>query len=101
MSDRKKDAAERRDERNIAGDLDEKSSGQTRHKDKKRWCKGKVGVEHTPVCMPYRKHHGLAVLDGAMKNWRELVCSRCGKVLDYYYPFNRSRGKKKPDWVTS
>lgn len=99
MSKRRQLAAQVRDEKNLPGPEDELSAGVRKHKDKKRWCKGKVGVEHTSVCVPYRG--GISTVLGAeTAKWRQLVCSKCGKILDYYYPF-KGRGKKKPDWVTS
>ena len=100
MSERKAEAAQRRDARATPGPEDEKSSGVRKHKDKKRWCKGKVGVEHTPACMPYKHRYPSTVMGGAQTRWRELVCTKCGKILDYYYPFKSSK-KPKPAWVTS
>lgn len=100
MNDYRKELAETKEARTEPGDLDEKSPGQRRHKDKKRWCKGKVGVEHTPVCMPYKSQHPSTVMRGTQMNWREYVCTKCGKVLDTYFAFRGSK-RKKPDWVTS
>jgi len=98
MSERKADAAKRRDERATKGPEDEPSSGTRKHKDKKRWCKGKVGVEHTPVCVPYRRAR--LSLD-EHNSWCELVCSTCGKTLATWMPFGSRKNNPKPDWVTS
>lgn len=100
MSERKQRAAQIRDARAIPGPEDEPSTGVRKHKDKKRWCKGKEGVEHTGVCMPYRSKYPDSVLNGAFSRYRELVCTKCGKVIDHYYPHKGSK-MLKPDWVTS
>ena len=95
MSDRKKASAEIRNARTIPGAVDELSSGARRKKDKKRWCKGKIGVEHLGVCTIHK------LLEVSEKNifsdWRELVCTRCGKILDRYYPMTKK--SPKPTWV--
>lgn len=91
MSDWKASAIKRRDERATIGPEEEQAGGKAHPKDRRRWCRGKVGVEHTPVCMPH-KH---------VQKWRELVCNTCGKVLDYWYPFGSRKNNPKPDWVTS
>ena len=61
----------------------------------RKWCKGKVGVEHTPKCFDYqaikRWCGGRVRLDG----WKILVCTTCGKELETYFP----RRGDKPDWV--
>ena len=101
MSERKKLAAEARDARNAPGEnIEELSTGQRKHKDKKRWCKGKVGVEHQGVCMPYKSPTLDALGAFGYEQCRQLVCSRCGKVLDSYF-FVKGHKRKKPAWVTS
>lgn len=94
MSDHKQAAAQRRDERNVK--TDERQHAQPAKKDKKKWCRGKVGVEHAPKCMPYAYRGGFAV------DWREFVCVNCGKRLEYYYPlfFKGAINKPAPAWVT-
>lgn len=42
---------------------------------RRKWCRGKVGVEHVKCWVPTRHHH---------RGW-DLVCSRCGKQLGWYY----------------
>ena len=67
-------------------------------KDTKRWCRGKAGVEHVPECRPYK---GGRFMDrGAQEKWREFVCKKCKKVLDYWMPILKSERKNKLAWVT-
>jgi hypothetical protein len=93
MSDWKERSNKRRDERNIK--ISDESVKHSSKKDKKKWCKGKVGTEHTPICMPYSKYTGFK----AFTDCRELVCTNCGKILDTYLPFSLVINKDKPDWV--
>lgn len=89
--DYKQSAIRRRDERHTK--LEETTPGPARHKDKKRWCKGKVGREHVGVCMKYD------VVKKASKytaNWRVLVCTGCGRELDIWYGGKKS---ERPEWV--
>jgi hypothetical protein len=73
-------------------------------KDKKRWCGGKVGKEHKPICGRYVdvKNDYLKNMKqktGALsriENWYILYCSECGKELDTY---NEHWKDPKPDWV--
>jgi hypothetical protein len=67
-------------------------------KDRKPWCGGHVGREHTPQCRRYKEGRVTYLTD-----WRELVCTTCGRQMDVYGPsFHRIVGKplKKPEWVT-
>lgn len=78
-------------------------------KNRKQWCRGKVGTEHKPVCRTYAETKPTCLLakdaGGAFRtaDWRILVCTTCGKELDRYYPLNfaGSRWPKKPPpaWV--
>lgn len=43
-------------------------------KDTKKWCKGKEGVEHKLVCEQSKTYAKL----------KELICTTCGKKLDWY-----------------
>lgn len=45
-------------------------------KNTRRWCKGHVGREHTPVWRNYKSYG----------HWRMLVCTTCGKQLDHDFP---------------
>ena len=65
--------------------------------DRRRWCRGKVGVEHELVCMTYEQAKG-APGRTRKENERFLVCRRCGKELEHYWGYGGP--KKKPDWVT-
>lgn len=69
-----------------------------RRKDRKRWCRGKVGVDHQPVCMTHREAKG-EPLTPAQENERFLVCKRCGREMECYFP-GWLYPSPKPDWVT-
>lgn len=60
-------------------------------KDTKKWCRGVVGREHKLEC---KDHHTL-------KGWKNLECTACGKVLDYWTGDRWARfwNSPKPDWV--
>lgn len=63
--------------------------------DRRRWCRGKVGVEHELVCMTYQEAKG-ALGRFRLASERFLVCKVCGKELENY----RGYEKIKPAWVT-
>lgn len=95
MSEWKRSAAARRDERNAK---DEPKPGRKRRSGRGKWCRGKKGVEHVLVCIDYSlkgrniTRAGLQIYQG----WKVLACSVCGKELEYYYP---NRDKEPPPWV--
>lgn len=94
MSDRKQDAARRRDVRSAKDPSVRPEGGSKR--DTKRWCRGKVGVEHTPECKVYVDVKGYTgMMRNGLKRWRLLVCTTCGKELATYLG-----GKRRPAWVT-
>lgn len=94
MSEWRERANRRRDERQTAVPVIRPPSGSK--KDTKKWCRGKVGKPHTPVCKPYASDRG-----SIFANWRILACSECGKQIDYYYPVTwKNREHRKPEWVT-
>jgi hypothetical protein len=95
MSDRKIDASKRRDIRRDKP-LDEPVKVPAKSKNTKRWCKGKVGVEHKPRCV--KSKSGSNNPENYSFHWRDLVCIQCGKVLDCYWPI-RWRESSKPTWV--
>lgn len=101
---RKQESVDRRDARNIKDDPKPKPTSSK--KNTKRWCKGKKGQEHTPECMSYYNAKGIPMdyLESSMFSavgWRILVCRRCGKELDYFYPMTMfGISKPIPDWVT-
>lgn len=88
MSEWRERANRRRDERHTIGDIRPPASTK---KNTKKWCKGKVGREHKPQCRSDPRYPA---------SWRHLVCTECGKQLDWYYPstFERKR-EPKPAWV--
>lgn len=47
-------------------------------KDRKRWCKGRVGTPHEP---------GVWAAHTSRRNWWEKRCPRCQKILDYWIGF--------------
>jgi len=63
-------------------------------KDRKKWCRGKVGVDHEPQCKNY--HDVVHTSLNYAKNWKLLVCAKCGKNLDWYHPLQH---KQPPDWA--
>lgn len=64
--------------------------GSRSKKNTKKWCKGKVGVEHTPVGKWGAGWHNYMCI---------LACTRCGKHLDYWYSRSFFGVKVRPDWV--
>lgn len=95
MSEWKKSAADRRDARNLKEETSEPSGKSRKKKNTKKWCKGKEGVEHKPICKKYNE----VKLTNLFEDWRLLVCSECGKELDHYYPIKQFSNKPKPEWV--
>ncbi len=99
MSDWTERANKRRDERHTK-EPEKPLPPKASKKNTKKWCKGKVGKEHTLVCMTGEEAkggHGYRF----SKAWRYLVCTACGKELDIYYGDSWIDNKEvKPDWVT-
>jgi hypothetical protein len=100
-------ANERRDARHTKTPVEvPKPAAANKKKDTRRWCRGKVGVEHTPKCVDYgeAKHaptdycgHPVNHYEG----WKLLICTTCGKELDRFCPW-RWVGEelpKPPAWV--
>ena len=94
VSDWKERSIKRRDARHTK-EPEIRPPGGSNKKNTKRWCKGKVGREHKPECRNYSNDVG-----NLFKGWRILVCTDCGKHLDYYFPSSLWRTPAKPDWVT-
>lgn len=90
----KKSAADRRDARNIKEDIASKPP--SAKKDTKKWCKGKVGVEHEKKISP--------MFDLGKQNYEPskkrlvMYCSKCGKELEVFYNIG-SAAKNPPEWV--
>lgn len=98
MSSSYRESANRRRDIRQAKPLDAATKGAAK-KDTKRWCRGKVGVEHKPVCVPYRTDKPEPNADRwSSHKWRILQCETCGRKLDYWYPFGADR-HDKPAWV--
>lgn len=99
MKSWRESANQRRDARHTKSP-DEVGKRPAAKKDTKKWCRGKVGVEHKPKCVDYRetKNNYAGMGPGFSKGWKLLVCEACGKELDHYYPFGKAK-KNPPDWV--
>lgn len=63
-------------------------------KDTKKWCRGKVGRTHKPVCMPYNEVKNQRPCHS--DSWKVLVCSECEKILDHWHPSPFRRVKQDP-----
>ena len=68
-------------------------------KDIRKWCRGKIGVEHKPVCMAYGDLKNTTGTTPISREWRVLVCTECDKHLDHWYPWPWGRRREKPRWV--
>lgn len=106
MSDQKEGASKRRDVRNVK-DAEEVPKVDGAKKKTRKWCKGKVGVEHTLVCRNYVdvKYGGSYVIGDNVtslyQDWKLLMCSTCGKELEFWYPlFRNDPNVHPPAWVT-
>ena len=70
-----------------------------RHKaSRQKWCRGKEGTPHQPICMTHEQAKGPARYPSQDKD-RYLVCKVCGKELLHYWGHFLNSGKDKPDWV--
>jgi hypothetical protein len=68
-------------------------------RDTKKWCRGKVGVEHKSYCVSYNdlKNTRATYAD----EWKVLICTACGKQLAHWWPsVFRPTKEQAPDWVT-
>lgn len=69
-------------------------------KNTKKWCRGKVGREHKPVCVPYDEWENRPEGSEFAKDWKLLVCSECEKQLDYWWPTRLFKDSRpQPDWT--
>ena len=103
MSERKQNAAKRRDIRNEKAP-DAAPKTRSRGKNTKKWCRGKVGVEHKPKCVDYidtkqLQARGARLMLGLRNGWKLLICTECGKELAYYMPWNPDVPNPPPPWV--
>ena len=98
MTDWKERANKRRDERHTK--TPEMHHPSPAKKDTKKWCKGKVGREHTLKVLDGKDKGSYVQREGGskkfviMEKWRYLICTTCGKELDVYYGHG-----EKPDWL--
>ncbi len=59
-----------------------------RREDCRRWCLGKVGRTHKPEWRGYDAvKHNRVPLGRPCSRWRLLVCTACGRHLDYDFPW--------------
>lgn len=83
MTERAKHAAHIRNQRQARDEVRPPSGSS---KNTKKWCRGVVGREHNGVWMPYTEHkHFQGLHLKALKSWRVLVCTVCGKELEMDY----------------
>lgn len=75
-------------------------------RNRKRWCGGKEGREHTPKCMNYTDAKRPHVINekhaSSLSAWKLLVCTTCGKELDRYWPWRQpgeSGYEPPPEWA--
>lgn len=90
----KGDAADRRDARNARTPEVDANAKPAKKKNTKRWCRGKVGVEHVLECVK-KEYYSCSV-------FYVHACTTCGKELAWWHPSTRwlpPRDRKKPDWV--
>lgn len=108
MSDWKESSNKRREVRHTKDSDEHRKESSIKRKNTKRWCKGKVGKEHTTVCMTYAEaklpkeernvtRSGVGKASKYFERYRFLVCTNCGKELEVYYGL---KSHQKPDWVT-
>src|SRR5271165_5583339 len=83
MSDWKESANKRKDKRHTKDSDEHKTTTQSNKRNTKKWCKGKVGVEHKLECRNYNevKNTDRPYLD----SWRVLMCSVCGKEMGLWF----------------
>ena len=84
---------------------DERERPQRAKKDRRRWCRGKVGVEHLPECRDYRDVKRAGFPYPLFEGWKVLVCKTCGKELAWWAPpiggglLGGRQKRTPPDWV--
>lgn len=102
MSDWKIDASKRRDARNARspGETPKPATANAK-KNTRKWCRGKVGIEHQPKCVDHIQTKGWSILQSS--GAKLLVCTACGKELDRYWPIgpweSYAANHPPPDWA--
>ncbi len=100
-------AAARKDARHTTPDDAPKTRGVPNKRNTKRWCKGKVGVEHKPAVKTYRElKNWQGIGDGQwgsniFQGWLVRYCTECGKEIDHFYPQPSGHPvpKPTPEWA--
>ena len=101
MKSWKEGAVARRDARHTSVPDAPRTRSIPNRRDTKRWCKGKIGVEHVLAIKSYRDLKG-DDSPQVFSGWLVRYCSVCGKETDLYMPPWPSTRKQKPapGWVT-
>lgn len=92
-------SAARRDTRQAPAPLTANTRSVPNKRDTKRWCKGKVGVEHKLVVKTRRelgKEHYRSP-DKMPSLCR--YCEACGREFDWYHPWFKADRQNPPQWV--
>jgi hypothetical protein len=63
-----------------------RTRGVPNRRNTKRWCHGKVGVEHKLVVKPYAEVKGELGFRDIFKGWLIQYCVECGKNTATYHP---------------
>lgn len=92
MSEWKQGAAKRRDARNTALPAIRPPSGSK--KNTKKWCRGKAGVEHKPVCRDWSEVKNVTYMRGC----KLLICAECSKQLAWWFPWPGTKSEP-PAWA--
>lgn len=93
-------AAARRDTRQAPAPQNDNSRSIPNKRDKKRWCKGKTGVEHKFAVASREelgKDHGMK--GRGYDQWLIRYCTGCGREVAWYYPLFKRDRKNPPAWV--
>lgn len=83
MSDWRERSIKRRDERHTK--IEDAPVRRKTRRNKKRWCRGKIGVDHDPVWVaaPGKFHF--------FHDTRIYKCSKCGKEFEMWYTISWAR----------
>lgn len=87
-------AAVRKATRQTPVDDAPRTRGVPNKRDTKRWCRGKVGVEHKLAVKTYRELKGTGGM--AFQGWLVRYCSGCGKEIEQFVPPWRGSASSKP-----
>lgn len=90
----KTESAARRDERSTKDEEPERARSHAK-KDRKRWCGGREGREHTPKAIRRSELEKFRALGSWLGGSIILFCEKCGKELETWYGGKQTR----PEWV--